>query len=56
MRSVFLNKVNKRRYGIGSRTALSIDKDFDPAENVNVLSSTVGRLQRARVPFLCVKL
>jgi len=36
---------------MGRRTALSIEKDFDPAESVNDLSSTLVRLYRARLPF-----
>ena len=34
MKSAFLLMVKSRRLGMGSRTALSIDRDFDPAENV----------------------
>ena len=30
-KSVYLNMVNKRRYRMGPRAALSIDNDFDPA-------------------------
>ena len=52
MKSVFLTIVNKRRFGMGTTTALSIDKDFDPAENMNVLSSTLVTLYRARLPLL----
>jgi len=36
---------------MGPRTALSIHRDFDPADNVNVLSSTLVRLYRARPPL-----
>jgi len=41
--SVFLNTVNSRRFGMEPRTALSIERDFDPATNVNVLNSTLVR-------------
>jgi len=41
--SVFLTMVNSRRFGMGHRTALSMDRDFDPAANVNVLSLTLVR-------------
>jgi len=43
--------VNYRRFGMGPRTALSIDNDFDPPENVKVFSSTLVGLYRARFPF-----
>jgi len=39
-----LNHLKRRRFGTGPKTALSIDRDFDPAENVNVLSSTLVML------------
>ena len=32
MNSVFLTMVNHRSFGLGAKTALSIDNDFDPAE------------------------
>ena len=35
--SAFLNIVNSRSLGWCPSTALSIDRDFDPAENVNDL-------------------
>ena len=41
---------------MGPRTALSIDKDFDPAENVNILCSTLVTIKRATLPFLSVGL
>jgi hypothetical protein len=48
MKSVFIIIVNSRRLGMGPRTAFSIDGDFNPAENVNVLRSILVRLYRAR--------
>jgi len=33
---VFLTVVNNRRFGMGPRTEVSIDKEFDPAENVRM--------------------
>jgi len=33
--------VNNRRFGMGHRTVLSVDTDFDPTANVNILSSTL---------------
>ena len=56
MKSVFLIMVNNRRFGTGPRKALSIDRDFDPAANVNVLSSTLVWLYRARFRLLMVEL
>ena len=41
MNSAFLTMVKRRRFGMGPKTALSIERDFYPAENVNVLSSTL---------------
>jgi hypothetical protein len=38
--------VNSRRLGRGPGTALSIDRDFDPAENVKVLRSTFVVIHR----------
>jgi len=46
--------VNKRRLGIGPKTALSIDKDVNPAGNENVLSSILVKLYRAMPPPLRV--
>jgi len=40
----FLNYGEQQIFGVGHRTALSTNKDFDPAENVNALSSTLVRL------------
>ena len=54
--SVFLTTVNKRLFGMGPRTALSIDKYFDPAEHINVLSSTLVRFYRTRIPLFSVEL
>jgi len=54
--SVFLTMLKERRFGMGPRTALSIDKDFDLAENVNNLCSTVVRLYRARLLLFSVEL
>ena len=48
--------VNKRRLVIGPNTALSIDKEFDPLENVKVLSSTLVKFYRPRKPLLRVQL
>jgi len=48
--------VDNRRFGVGPRTALSIDNDFVPAEYVNILSSTLVWLYRARLPLLSVEL
>ena len=39
-----LNYGEEETLGTGPKTALSIDRDFDPAENVNVLSSTLVML------------
>jgi len=44
LKSVFLTMVKNRSFGMGTRTALSVDRDFDPSANVNVLSSTLFRL------------
>jgi len=41
IKSVFLTMVKRRRFGTVPKTALSIDRDFDPADNVNVLISTI---------------
>ena len=43
--------VNKIRLGMGPKTRLSIDRDFYPGANVNVLSSTLVKLYRAMPPF-----
>ena len=48
--------VNKRILGTGPRTALSIDRDFDPAEKVKVVSSTLVSLYCATFLFLSVEL
>ena len=37
---------------MGPSTALSIDRDFNPAENVKVSRSTVVMIYRARAPFV----
>ena len=44
IKSVTLTMENNRRLGLGVRAALSIEKDFNEAENVNALSSTLVRL------------
>jgi hypothetical protein len=44
--------MNRRRFGIGPNTALSIDRDFDPLENVKDLVSTFVMLYLARQPLL----
>jgi len=36
LKSAFLIMVNSRRFGRGPSTALSIDRDFDPAGNVSL--------------------
>jgi len=41
------NLVNKMRLGMGPKTRLSIDREFDVGANVNVLSSTLFKLYRA---------
>ena len=41
-------------FGDGAQDWLSIDRDFDPAENVIVLSSTLVMLKRARAPVFSV--
>ena len=46
------NLVNKMRLGMGPKTRLSIDREFDPGANVNVLSSTLVKLYRAIPPSL----
>ena len=43
--------VNSRRLGRGPSTALSIDRDLDPVENVKVLRSTLVMLYHARDPL-----
>jgi hypothetical protein len=48
---VFFTVVNKRRFGIGPKSALSIDRELEPLENVNVLSSILVRLHMARSQF-----
>ena len=48
--------VNSRRFGTGPKIALYIDRDFDPAENVNVFSSTLVMIYHARTPLLNVEL
>jgi hypothetical protein len=44
---VFFTMVNKRRFGIGPKTALSVDRDPETLEKVNVLSSNLVRLYLA---------
>ena len=48
--------VNSRRFGMGPRRTLSKDMYFETAENVDVISSALFRLYRARLPFLGVEL
>ena len=52
----FLIIVYSRRLVLGPSTAFSIDRDFDPAENVKVLRSTLFVLYRARTPLLSTRL
>ena len=47
LKSAFLIMVNSRRFGSGPSTAFSIARDFDQAENVNFLLSTLIILYRA---------
>ena len=44
-----------RLFGTGPNTALSIDRRFDPAENVNVVRSTPVMLYRAIAPVFNVE-
>ena len=53
-KSVFFIMVNKIRFGMGPKTRLSIDREFDPGANVNVMSSTLVKLYRAIAPPLRV--
>jgi len=48
--------VKRRRFGTGPNTALSIDIDCAPLDNVKVFSSTIVRLYRASGPFARVSL
>jgi len=50
LKSEFLIMVNSRLLGRGPSTALTIDRDLDPVENVKVLRSTMVMLYRARDP------
>jgi len=52
MKTAFLIIVNSRRFGMRPGTALSIDRDFQTPENVNVLRSTLDRLYCATTPLL----
>jgi len=58
-KSVFYTMVKSRRLVTRSNTALYIDRDCAPLENVKVFSSTLGRLYRASGPLtrvaLCAK-
>ena len=54
MKSAFLTMVQCRSLGTGPKTALSIDRDFYPSENVKVLSSTLVMLSRAIAPVFNV--
>ena len=40
--------VNSGRFWMGPISALSIDRDLEPAENINVLRSTLVRLYATR--------
>ena len=44
---LFLSIVNRLCIGSGPRTALSMDNDFGPLENTNILSSTLVKLYLA---------
>ena len=48
---VFFITVNRRRLGIGRNTALCMDSDCAPLQNVEVLSSTVVTLYFAKAPL-----
>jgi hypothetical protein len=54
-KSVYFIMVNKRRSGIGPKTRLSIDRDFDLGAIVNILRSTL-RIYRAMLPLIRVDL
>jgi len=47
----FLNHGAQQTFG-GTSAALSIDRDFYPAENLKVLSFTLVMLYRARAPLV----
>ena len=49
-KSFLLIIVKRRRFGIGPNTALSIDSDCEPLENVKVWSSTLVMLYFAIAP------
>ena len=55
-KSLFLSFANSKCFGICSRTALSMDKDFGPEKNVNILSSTPVKLCIERTPLARVVL
>ena len=42
IKSTFLNMVKRRRLGTEPKKALSIDRDFDPAENVKLYKFCAG--------------
>ena len=46
LKSAFFIVVNNRSLGNGPSTALPIDRDYDPAENVKVLRSTLDVITR----------
>jgi len=48
--------VNKRRFEMERRTVLSIDNNLDPAEDVNLLRSTLIWLHSARFHLFNVQL
>lgn len=52
MKSALLIMVYSRLLEMGPRTALSIERNFNPAENINVWNSTLVRLYRAMTPLL----
>jgi len=51
-----LNHGEQEAFCDGPNTALSMDSDFDPTNNLKVLSSTLVMLYRATAPLLNVKL
>jgi len=48
--------VKRILFGTGPNTALFIDRDCAPVENVKVFTSTLVRLYRAGAPFARVSL
>jgi len=55
-KSALFAMVNRMRLGMGPNTALSMDSDCSPSEDVEVLSSNLVRLHRASASFATVEL